>query len=376
MENPFLSLKHYRRDAIDPKENHATEILAACLSLSDNLKQEFVLFLFDGNPPFDRAQAEAFEVATQQQLGGYGIVDLLLEVSGIRSIVVEVKVDAKEDGAQIKKYRNWLEKTKSGEKYVFSLVKREGEFDITTFGGDARRSWWDLYNWFRDRKKEFVEASELKMLENFCNYLEVVGIVSQWQPKQIVDYGRGIVAQRALRTLFEQVEEKLLDLDQDYLTKIVMKDNEWPRLEIGRKSWTPIFGTKGYLNKLYVYYETAAAWEGGAERFYFEVYLWNKWHRGDWRAIEPNLRSWIPYLKSKEFDHWTILKGSRELEGKGADEYEFAEPPYSISACASESGNSYVSESEILKMTSDQLVDELFRRALGHSEIISGLSHA
>jgi hypothetical protein len=169
MQNPFLRLKHYA----PPSENHATETLAACLSLSDNLKREFILFLFDGKPPFDRAEAETFEVATQQQLGAYGIVDLLFEISGIRNIVVEVKVDAKEDGAQIRKYRDWLDKTRSGEKFVFSLVKRGGKFDVTAFGGNARRTWRELYDWFGDRKKEFVEESETQILGYFRNYLEV-----------------------------------------------------------------------------------------------------------------------------------------------------------------------------------------------------------
>ena len=315
-------------------------------------------------------------MATQQQLGAYGIVDLLFEVSGIRNIVVEVKVDAKEDGAQIRKYREWLDKTKSGEKYVFSLVKREGEFDITSFGGDARRTWRDLYKWFRNCKKELVEASEVKVLEHFCNYLEVERIVSTWQPKQIVDYGKGVLARKALRTLFEQVEEKLLDLDQGYLTKIFMKEDEWPRLEIGMKSWSSIFGTNGYLNKLYMYYETAAVWEGAGERFYFELFLWNKWHKADWKKTESQLRYWIPYLKSKKFDHWTILKGSRELEGKGADEYPFTEPPSLVSACASDPEVSYIGQSEVLKLTDTQLSDELFRRALLCCEIISGLPHA
>jgi hypothetical protein len=372
MQNPFLRLKHYA----PPSENHATEVLAACLSLSDNLKREFVLFLFRDKPPFDPAEAGGFEVATQQQLGAYGIVDLLLEQSGIRNIVVEVKVDEKEDGAQIRKYRDWLDKTRSGEKYVFSLVKREGEFDITAFGGDGRGTWWDLYKWFGDRKQEFVEESEIKILGDFHNYLEVEGIVSDWQPKQIVDYGKGIVAQKALRTVFERVEEKLLDLDQGYLTKIFFRDDEWPRLEIGMESWTPIFGSTGYLNKLYIYYETVAAWEGKGEQFHFTIYLWNKWHRSNWERTQSQLRYWVPYLKSKMFEHRTRLTRTRDLESKGADEYTFPEPPLSITARASNPELSYISESEIVSMTSDQLVDEIFRRAIHHCDVISGLPRA
>lgn len=377
MQNPFLRLKRYRRSAIDPRENHATEILGACLALSDNLKREFVVFLFDNNPPFEPAEAEAFEVGTQQQLGGYGTVDLLLESAGIRNIVVEVKVDAKEDGNQIKKYRQWLDDTKKGENYVFSLVKREGEFDIKSFGGYGRRTWRKLYEWFSSRKKEFVEASEIKILEQFCNYLEVERIVSIWQPKQIADYGKGVIARKALRTLFEQVGEKLSELNEnEYLTEVVIRDDEWPRLEIGMKSWIPIFGSKGNLNKLRMYYQTVAVWEGEAERFYFEVRLWNKWEKGDWRETESQLRYWIPYIRSKKFHHWTCLKGSRNLEEKGADEHPFTEPPSWIAAWAGDPKVSYIEESEMLKMTDGQLVDDLFHRAVFHCEIISGLPHS
>src|SRR6266567_371090 len=118
MQNPFLRLKHYTPGS----ENHATETLAACLSLSDNIKREFVLFLFDDKRRFEPTEAEAFEVSTQQ-IGEYGTVDLLLESPALGSnIVVEVKVDAPEYGAQIERYRKWLDDTKEGQKnYVFSL---------------------------------------------------------------------------------------------------------------------------------------------------------------------------------------------------------------------------------------------------------------
>ena len=48
MQNPFLRLKHYRTDQKDndPKENHATEVLAACLAFSGRLRADFLTFLF------------------------------------------------------------------------------------------------------------------------------------------------------------------------------------------------------------------------------------------------------------------------------------------------------------------------------------------
>ncbi len=198
MQNPFVRLKNYRRDLFNPVENHATEILATCLSLSDNIKREFVSFLFNDNVPFDPADAESLDVSTQQQLGAYGIVDLLLEAPGIRNIVVEVKVEAEETGPQIQKYQDWLKQTKNGEKYVFSLVKRPSDFKIEDFGGYARRTWGKLYEWLNCRKRDFVEDSEVKIVDQFCDYLGAEGIVINWKPSQIVDYGRGVFARKLL----------------------------------------------------------------------------------------------------------------------------------------------------------------------------------
>jgi len=376
VQNPFVSLKRYGRDAINPIENHATEILATCLSLSNNIKREFVSFLFGAQAPFNLADAENLEVATQQQLGGYGIVDLLLEAPGIRNIVVEVKVEAKEDGSQIQKYRDWLDQTKEGEKYVFSLVKRPSDFKVEDFGGYARHTWGKLYEWLNSHKKELVEDSEVTIVDQFCDYLGTERIVINWQPRQIVDYGIGVFARKALRTLFDQLAEKLANRDAQYVTKPVTDhDNEWPRLEIGMKSWSAIFGAKGYLNKLYIYYETKAAWEGKAERFRFNILLWNKWHRGDWKDAESQLVLWMPHLASKGFTHRTQLKGARDLEGKGANEHPFIEPPAQIVAFSEDSRIAYLEQADFGNMTADKLVDELFNRAIKHCEIISGLPH-
>src|SRR5207244_7548631 len=119
MQNPFVRLKNYRRDVTDPLENHATETLAACLSFSENIKREFIRFLFDGKKtPF--TDWPTFEVLTQQP-SPYGIVDLLLEAPEAFNIVVEVKVNAPQDdrhGRQIRHYREWLDDAKRGTNFV------------------------------------------------------------------------------------------------------------------------------------------------------------------------------------------------------------------------------------------------------------------
>jgi hypothetical protein len=371
MQNPFVKLKQYRRDATDPLENHATETLAACLSFSDNIKREFIRFLFAGKMPFDTADAESFEVSTQAQLGGYGTVDLLLEVPGKYNAVIEIKVGAPEDAEQIKRYRRWLEDTKEGTKYVFSLVRTpNAELHIEACGGNGRRKWRDLYDFFSRQKKGFVEESEKKIIDCFCNYLEAEGIVSTWTPAQIVDYGKGVIARKALQTLFERVEERLLAQNTPYLATMQMPERQWPRLEVGMKSWTAIFGAKGYLQKVYVYYQTKAVWEGEAEGFYFEIVLWQKHHRHDWKMTALKLPQWIGVLKKNKFDHWTILKGARELE-KDASNHNFLEPPSYICACATDRKVAYIGEVEIVKASDTELVDRVFDRTLQHCAVVS-----
>ena len=374
-QNPFLRLKRYRGDLI---ENHATEILGTCLLLSSNIKREFVRFLFDGDDKVDLADVETLDVSTQQQLGGYGIVDLLLEAPGTRNIVVEVKVEAEETGPQIQKYRDWLEQTKKGEKYVFSLVKRPSDFKIKDFGGDARHTWRklcdELYNKYVavSGKQSLLEPTEKTILEYLLDYMEAERIVSNWTPQQILDYARGVTARKALGTLFEQVKEKLMARQPcPFLEpEIVLHDKDWPCLKIGMKSWKGIFGNQGYLNKLYMYYQTTAAWDGAAKGFLFEIVLWHKPHRNNWALTKPKLAQWIAVLRKNNFRHTTYLKGSRELEGD-ADKYNFSEAPGTISAWSKDRNVSDISESDLRKMIDSRLVDLCVDRVDQHCAVIS-----
>ena len=178
-------------------------------------------------------------------------VDLLIEKENEVGIVVEVKVGADEDGLQIAKYVEWLKNTRTGKhQYVFHLVKNHNPaFDITDHGGEKHHTWQKLYGHLLQAKKQGLEPTDASLIEHLCNYLEVEGIVSAWTSKEILPYGPGLVARRAIRNLFEQVEKRLDDLKSDYTTKIVIPDEGWPRLEIGRTSWKSIFGDKGYLTR-------------------------------------------------------------------------------------------------------------------------------
>jgi hypothetical protein len=54
MQNPFIRLKHYRTDqsANDARENHATEVPAACLVFSHRFRADFLNFVFLGKRTF------------------------------------------------------------------------------------------------------------------------------------------------------------------------------------------------------------------------------------------------------------------------------------------------------------------------------------
>ena len=110
--NPFVRLKHYRPDECHPKENHATEGLAACLRLSIPLRTAFLRLCHAGACPLDEVTISEVEVLTQEPLDK-GILDLYLTVPSRYHLAIEVKVDAKEDDRHREQsaiYKKWLQK--------------------------------------------------------------------------------------------------------------------------------------------------------------------------------------------------------------------------------------------------------------------------
>lgn len=377
MQNPFVQLRKYTEGLSDPKENRATETLAACLVFSLEARREFLNFLFAGRRHFEIGDMSAYTVSTQQQTADGSWVDLLIEKEDEESIVVEVKVKAKEDGAQIEKYADWLKTTRKGNcHYVFNLVKNhDPTFVIRDHGGEQHHTWQKLHKHLSGVKKD-LETTDASLIEHFCNYLEVEGIVSTWTPKEILPYGPGLVASRALRNLFEQVGNRFSELKMDYETKIVMPDEPdegWPRLEVGRTtSWKTVFGEKGYLNKVYAFYTMQGVWGSTTDGFYFEIQLWDRGHRCDWDATEPKLSNWLKRLKQEGFDRWATLRGNKPLKAD-IDGYKFNEPPVQIKACRSNIAMQFIPIDQIETMTNDALVEEVYQRILEHCDIVSQL---
>ncbi len=247
MQSPFTRLKRYRAEEVDQKENHATECLAACLQLSVELREIFLEFLFEGLAA-NRPPATALEVQTQQFVGEFGIPDLVLSEEGRSRIVVEVKVGAQLRPDQAKKYGRWLSEHAQPQQFLFSLEREpRHEFSISEVSKiqGARRRWRDLYREFRGREKGFAGTTEGNLIAALCGYLEDEGIVSTWNPSQILALGPAIQAKAALGHCFARVEDQFKESGRPFVTKIMMPSGQWPRLEIGLPAWEQKFG-EGY----------------------------------------------------------------------------------------------------------------------------------
>ncbi len=367
MQNPFIQLKKYEGGLCEAKENRATERLAACLILSVEIRREFLNFLFKGERCFDTINALAYEVSTQQRTTDGDWVDLLIEKENEESIVVEVKVGCCEDSDQIRKYVKWLKTTK-GKYYVFHLVQiHDPTFKITDYGGHGHHRWEELHKYLSRSKKPNPETTDERIAEQFCDYLELEGIVSPWNPKQILDYRPGLAASRALQGLFKQVDQRLKDLNLDYETKIIIDDEDLPRLEVGRTSWKSIFGQKGDLKRIHALYAGTDKWKYTPEQFNFEIKVWDQWRGCDWDFTKPKLSHWLRVLKENNYsDRWAVFRNNKNLE-EVIDTYSFNEPLKQIVAA----GDAPTVVKDIETMESDVLVGRIYSEVLNCCNLIS-----
>jgi len=139
------------------------------------------------------------------------------------------------------------------------------------------------------------------MISQFCDYLERELIVTNWKTTDLQFLSPGIKAQRALRAIFEAVEERAQS-ELKLGSTLIPSDSEWWRLEVGGSSWDRVFG-KGYNNKLWIWYRIAPFWgiDDQTEGFAFELNLWNKGHGNEWDLAKAKLRDWIPKCKKMGF---------------------------------------------------------------------------
>ena len=297
---------------IDPQENHATECLAACLVFSPKIRVDFIKFL---SGEIRIGTASQVEVVTQQTVDGVGYIDLVLQQPGKFVVAIEVKVKSPEDQRhrqQLEKYKRWLGKESNG--FLFTLVRdKDKSFSPEKYGANGRYTWRDLYVHFQQILKagDWPDA-EVSLIENFCDYLESEGIVTNYETKDLLNYAAGIKAHKAVNGIFGQVAEGLKKTDEKFETQIVDdRKDRWPELKIRHPDWKEIFG-EGENWKISLWFAVPGIWGRKDEerhRLYPEIQLLLIEHQNNWEDIKPKLPQWEKILKSKKFD-WNVWQNN------------------------------------------------------------------
>jgi hypothetical protein len=372
MQNPFARLTKYRQE---DQENRTTECLAACLVFSEAMRREFLRFLFGENlsAPFDAVDAASFSVSTQEQTANGLWVDLLIEKEGEWSIVIEVKVKAPEKGEQIKAYWEWLNQTRQGSYHVFSLVKKhDPNFDIKAHNGTKHYTWRQLYDQLSKGKE--IPTTDATVMGYFCEYLELEGIVNTWHPSQILDFGRGVVASKAVVSLFRQVVTRLEETNEGFAPKIVISDPSGPRLDVGMKSWDAIFGKNSQQKALRVIYNDEQIRPDHEFGIRSEIFLWDKSSGGDWTLTQPKINQWLRKMTKLGFTFYAFNRGWKGVE-KDLCEYQFADVPLLIGGYAN-TEKWLIRPKEIESASADDLAEMVYLGVLWHSKMISQLAKA
>ena len=79
---------------------------------------------------------------------------------------------------------------------------------------------------------------------------------------------------------------------------------------------------------------------------------------------------WLTKLKQAGFVREARLRGNKSLEAD-IDDYNFDEPPVRITASSSNIAVERILTEQIEAMSSEALVDEVYRRVLKHCDIVS-----
>ena len=225
-------------------------------------------------------------------------------MSGQATVAVEVKVGASEADPhhrkQLEEYRNWLRR-QPGKPYLFTLV-RDPDWNLSqdlTKLTDGRRTWRGLRTFLSSHRWELEVSNTIS--SQFCEYLEKELIVTNWKIMDLQSLSSGLKAQRALRAIFESVQERAQS-ELKLKSKIVPSEEVWWRIELGGDPWNGVFGD-GYNYKLFIWYCVAPIWDADEkqEGFAFDLNLWNKPHGNEWGIAKTKLKAWIPHLNKQGF---------------------------------------------------------------------------
>jgi hypothetical protein len=174
------------------------------------------------------------------------------------------------------------------------------------YGANGRRCWRDLYNHFQTISRgNNLSDVEVSLITNFCNYLESEGIVSTYEPKDLLNYAVGIKARKAVTGILYQVGSRL-EKENYKIALTDEKKDSWPQLKIQHSDWQKKFG-KGENWKISLWFTVPEIWEAKKHDFYFEIELWHEAHQNEWSYMKSRLPKWFEILKSENFS-WSVFQ--------------------------------------------------------------------
>jgi len=369
--NRFARLKHYKKDSFgpkefDPKENHASECLAACIAWSPKIREKVISLLREAGAEIPN---DDFESVETQAIWGNCRPDIVINF--VNTVVVfEVKVGSKERIDQLKYYRSAWATYGGGSKpiFIFSLVKAGSHSAQELESANVFRITWAQVarQLHAISNKQDCDETTINLCNDFNSYLEAEQIYSKMKPIMLNSYKAGLDAQLTLSVIFDQVETRIKESDswgKEYEVRSIFRSNEWPLLVIDHPKWSECVGhgvTKTLQGRcfdvLLLWFCIPGIWGNTDHNFYPEIALWRGW----WGNVE-----WDPELR-KKMERIDTLKYWKKDEGPKKHQY--------VTACR----NDYrISQAELESIELDALADRLFdflkvyKRDL---DLLSGLS--
>ena len=235
MPSIFSRLKRYRtgdpRSQINPKENHATECLAASLRLSEEIRETFLSLVFGGEIP-EKICVEDVEVDTQTTTQA-GRPDLVCtDFEGRTVAAVEVKVESPLKREQLERYLKNIE-GKNPDAVLCALTKLPPGLGLLP---DRVRSitWGDLAAELdRNQASDFDKTSQT-LCREFVHYLDEEDIVTLYRRDDLTNlmyWKRVEKACKATTRLLKMVGDQI-SLPPGVNTPRPKFDSDWPYLEL------------------------------------------------------------------------------------------------------------------------------------------------
>jgi hypothetical protein len=272
-QNPFVRLKRFTLAGNDPKENHATEVLAACLDLSLQLRTMFLKLT--GEAESTLSDASAWTIRTQVPIEAASdeaersIIDLLLEnTEANRAVLIEVKVGDRARQRQFRKYLDVLERGNPSIRGTLSaLVRNPSNVDPELYNQSANSSPVKIITWAKvangaegllNSNNVTHQTTDQRIAKRLINYLQSEGISMNHKTDDLFGYAKGILAEEALAALLEHCRSEAmrkLSLRNDSITT-TNRAKAFPRLTY--------FFESGYFNvDVHLRAKGLEDWSGG-----------------------------------------------------------------------------------------------------------------